>query len=212
MPGRALSPLAAPDRARRSTRGRRALGALALVALAGCVSATRPDGGEGLLSVGSALPDLEGLDQHGRTRRLAAERGKVLVVYFYPKDGTPGCTKEACAFRDAWESFRQRGVRVFGVSSDDARSHAEFAKEERLPEDLVLVADPAGVWARAFGVSTFLGMTERVSFLVDRRGRVAKVYPDIDPALHARQVLADASALGEEREKTRGAPPGLVSP
>jgi peroxiredoxin Q/BCP len=166
--------------------------ALTLAAL-GCGAAARPDGGSGLLAAGSAAPDLAAPDQTGKSRRIAEERGHALVVYFYPKDGTPGCTKEACAFRDAWERYQKAGVQIFGVSADDQKSHEAFAREEHLP--FPIVADPGHAWATAFGVSTRLGMDARVSFLIDPAGKVARVYPDVDPGLHADQVLKDAAAL-----------------
>jgi peroxiredoxin Q/BCP len=145
------------------------------------------------LPAGSQAPELSATDQHGKTHRLAEQRGHKTVVYFYPKDMTPGCTKQACAFRDAWDRFEAAGVKVFGVSSDDQQSHEEFAKEERLP--FPLLADPDHVWARAFGVPLRLGMTARVTFLLDAQGKVAKTYPDVDPALHASEVLRDAAEV-----------------
>ncbi|MCK6588584.1 MAG: peroxiredoxin [Polyangiaceae bacterium] len=159
----------------------------------GCGAVSRPDGGEGLLPVGSTVPDLAALDQDGKERRLTAERGRPMIVFFYPKDGTPGCTKEACAFRDAWDRYKQAGIAVFGVSTDDVASHAEFAKEHKIT--FPLLADPEGTWTKAFGVSTTLGMASRVSFLIDANGKVAKVYPDVDPGVHADEVLKDAAAL-----------------
>lgn len=162
-------------------------------ALFACGAVQRPDGGSGLLPEGAMAPAVSGVDQNGATRSLAAERGHPVVVYFYPKDGTPGCTTEACAFRDAWATYREAGVQVFGVSSDDRESHAEFAKEHGLP--FPLVADDSGAWATAFGVPSMLGLTKRVTFLVDARGRVAKVYPDVDPGVHAARVLEDAKKL-----------------
>src|SRR5688572_7714333 len=81
----------------------------------GCGATKRPDGGDGLLPIGSQAPDVAAVDQNGKTRRLSEERGHAVVVYFYPKDGTPGCTKEACAFRDTWDRFSKQGVQVFGV-------------------------------------------------------------------------------------------------
>jgi peroxiredoxin Q/BCP len=164
-----------------------------LTALMGCGAAARPDGGRGLLPVGAAAPDLTATDQHGVVRRLSAERGHPVIVYFYPKDGTPGCTRQACAFRDAWDKYQAAGITIFGVSSQDAASHAKFAKEEKLP--FSLLADPDHTWANAFGVGLTFGMTSRVSFLIDKRGKVAKTYPDVDPALHASAVLKDAAAL-----------------
>ena len=170
-----------------------AIGLATTLAAAGCGSAKRPDGGTGLLAVGSATPDLQGSDQHGAVQSLAAERGHAVVVYFYPKDATPGCTKEACAFRDAWDRYKAARVQVFGVSSDDVASLANFAKEQKLP--FPLVSDTSHTWATAFGVPTTLGMTKRVTFLLDKDGKVAKVYPDVDPGVHAADVLADATAL-----------------
>ncbi len=166
---------------------------LALALAGGCGGAARPDGSTGLLPAGSAAPDLSAPDQTGKVRRIAEERGHPLIVYFYPKDGTPGCTKEACAFRDAWDRYRKAGVQIFGVSADDAKSHEQFAKEQHLP--FPIVADPAHAWSAAFGVSTKLGMDSRVSFLIDPSGTVAHVYPKVDPALHADEVLKDAAAL-----------------
>ena len=165
-------------------------GALAL--LVACGASRRPDGGEGLLAVGAAAPDVSAPDQNGTVRRLTAERGHPVVVFFYPKDGTPGCTTEACAFRDAWDRYKEAGVQVFGVSADDVASKEKFAKEERLP--FPILADPQHLWSAAFGVGTKLGMMSRVSFLIGPDGKIAKVYPDVDPGVHATQVLADIAA------------------
>jgi len=166
---------------------------LTTTTLLGCGATSRPDGGEGPLPVGASPPALSALDQHGKNHALADDKGHATIVYFYPKDGTPGCTKEACAFRDTWDRFQKANVQVIGVSSDDQKSHEAFAKEEKLP--FPILADPDHVWAKAFGVSMHFGMTSRVSFLLDKEGKVSKVYPDVDPALHADQVLADASKL-----------------
>lgn len=163
------------------------------LALVACGGAQRADGGTGLLPVGSPAPDLAAPDQAGKIHTLAEERGHPVIVYFYPKDGTPGCTKEACAFRDTWKSYTDAGVQVFGVSADDEKSHQEFAKEQKLP--FPILADPGHKWITAFGVATRLGMASRVSFLLDKDGKVAKIYPDVDPAFHADQVLKDAAAL-----------------
>jgi peroxiredoxin Q/BCP len=149
-----------------------------------------------LLAVGSPAPDVSAPDQAGKAHRVADERGHALVVYFYPKDATPGCTKEACAFRDAWDRYQKAGVQIFGVSADDQKSHEAFAKEQKLP--FPILADPGHAWSSAFGVSTKLGMASRVSFLIDPAGKIAKVYPNVDPALHADEVLKDASALARK--------------
>jgi thioredoxin-dependent peroxiredoxin len=165
----------------------------AVTALLGCGATTRPDGGTGPLPVGSTPPDLSAVDQHGKTHRLSEERGHPTIVYFYPKDGTPGCTNEACAFRDAWEKYQKASIQVLGVSSDDQKSHEEFAKEEKLP--FPILADTELTWAKAFGVPIRLGMTSRVSFLLNKDGKIAKVYPDVDPGVHANEVLTDAGRL-----------------
>lgn len=165
-----------------------ALGLLALASTTGCSSGQ-------LLAVGARPPaDLSAVDQNGQVRSIGAQKGQPLVVYFYPKDGTPGCTEEACAFRDAWDRYAKAGVMVLGVSGDDQTSKAEFAKEEKLP--FPILADPEHRWAEAFGVGSTLGMMDRVTFLLDATGAVAVVYPDVDPGVHAVEVLEDAKALG----------------
>ncbi|HHH27856.1 MAG TPA: peroxiredoxin [Polyangiaceae bacterium] len=169
------------------------LAAGGIAAATACANVQRPDGGEGHLAVGTPAPDVEGVDQNGEPRSVADARGQFLIVYFYPKDGTPGCTAEACAFRDAWQRFEEAGVMIYGVSGDDQASHAEFAEEHDLP--FPLIADPSGTWSRHFGVGTFLGMTERVSFVIDPEGVVVARYPDVDPGVHANQVLADIDKL-----------------
>ena len=190
--------------------------AIAIAALAGaalvsstalfvaCGSAKRPDGGAGLLPVGASAPDVEGIDASGKTVRLSSLRGHAAVVFFYPKDGSPGCTKEACAFRDAFTRFESAGVTLFGVSRDSAESHTSFAAEHHLP--FPLVADESGDVERAYGVGSFLGMTKRVSFLVDAQGKVLRVWPDVDPAIHADEVLGAARAASSADGATTPAP------
>ena len=161
---------------------------------AGC-GGKRPDGGEGLLTVGAAAPELTGTDAQGKAVRLSDARGKVAIVYFYPKDETPGCTKEACAFRDAFNKFESAGVTIYGVSRDSEASHRAFREHHKLP--FPLVADEAGKVQDAYGVPNKMpGYAARVSFLIDRDGKVAHVWPDVDPALHADEVLAAAKSLG----------------
>jgi peroxiredoxin Q/BCP len=161
--------------------------------LAGCAATTRPDGGIGHLPVGSQAPSLTGVDQNGTEQRLPDGQSRPTVVYFYPMDGTPGCTTEACAFRDVWKRYEQAKVRLLGVSTDDRESHQKFALEHKLP--FPLIADGEHVWGTAFGVSRGLGMYERVSFLIGSDGKVAKIYPDVDPGLHATEVLDDVKKL-----------------
>jgi peroxiredoxin Q/BCP len=167
---------------------------LMLVSL-GCVAgpAKRPDGGVGLLPIGSRAPDLEGRDAGGHDVKLSDQRGKVAVVYFYPSDGSPGCTAEACAFRDAWKRYEEANVVIFGVSNDNAESHRKFEHDQQL--QFPLVPDPDGKAGAAYGVrKTMIGF-DRVSFLVDRDGRIARVWSEVDPGVHAKEVLAEAKRL-----------------
>jgi thioredoxin-dependent peroxiredoxin len=165
---------------------------IALSVSLGCSSTQRPDGGKGLLTTEATVPDLEAPDHRGT--EVALRDGRPSLVFFYPKNNTPGCTREACAFRDVWQKFEAAGVRVIGVSSDSAESHRNFAQKHGLP--FSLIADQERRWATNFGVGQIFGMSKRVSFLIGPNGRVRKVYPDIDPGLHANEVLSDARALG----------------
>jgi peroxiredoxin Q/BCP len=145
------------------------------------------------LSIGANAPDVVAFDRRGAEIRLSAQRGHPAVVYFYPKDGTPGCTAEACAFRDAWTRFVQANIVVIGISDDSPERHQAFLREHELP--FALASDPAGAVARAYGVGKRLWGFDRVTFLVDALGRVAHVWPDVDPAVHATEVLAAATQL-----------------
>ena len=115
------------------------------------------------------------------------------MLYFYPKDGTPGCTREACAFRDSWQRIQASGAVILGVSRDSSSSHRGFAVEHQLP--FALLSDENGVIANAYGVHSFLGMNSRVTCLIDRSGRVARVFADVDPAVHANEVLRAIAEL-----------------
>ena len=168
------------------------LAAAAFLALAACGSTTRPDGGKGLLAAGAVAPDFEARDPGGAAVRLSGSAGSARVVYFYPKDETPGCIKEACAFRDAFDKFRGRGVVIFGVSRDSADSHRRFQAHYTLP--FALAADESGAVQTAYGVPSRLGHAARVTFVVGRDGRVVRVFPDVDPAIHATEVLAAVPA------------------
>ncbi|HEY7371881.1 MAG TPA: peroxiredoxin [Polyangia bacterium] len=148
---------------------------------------------EPLLAVGAAAPEVVGADAKGTTFKLSAQKGKYAIVYFYPKDDTPGCTKEACAFRDAFDKFVAAGVTIFGVSRDAEPSHKAFMQKYTLP--FPLVADPSGVVAKAYHVPSTFGYDKRVSFLVAPDGKIVKVYPDVDPGVHAKELLDTISAL-----------------
>ncbi|PRP99008.1 putative peroxiredoxin bcp [Enhygromyxa salina] len=162
------------------------------VASGACGETQRPDGGTGLLEAGVQAPKLEAT-AHDGTELTLGSLAKPAVVYFYPADDTPGCTKEACAFRDIWSEYEAAGVMVIGVSTQDNESHREFAEKHEIP--FPLVADTDKRWATAFGVKLRGGYAARVSFLLDRDGKVVEVYPGVDPGVHAREVLDDAAKL-----------------
>ena len=188
---------ASAQRAVRPHRAAAAAFGLLAAALSGaCGPTQRPDGGEGLLAAGAQAPDFAARDASGATVRLSQARGKLAVVYFYPKDETPGCTKQACAFRDNFARFGESGVAVFGVSRDSQESHDAFREKHKLP--FALVADESGDIQRAYGVPSKLpGMSTRVTFLVDREGKIVRVWPEVDPVLNVEEVLKAAQALGQ---------------
>ena len=132
-------------------------------------------------------------DPKGHDVKLSDSKGHPAVVYFYPKDGTPGCTSEACAFRDAWAKYQTANVTIIGVSRDSEDSHRKFVAEHQLP--FPLAADEKGDIEKSYGVSSTLGMTSRVTFLIGPDGKIAHVWPDVDPGLHASEVLDAAGKL-----------------
>ena len=143
---------------------------------------------------GSVAPNFAAKDANGETVRLKDLRGQKVVLYFYPKDDTPGCTKEACSFRDAFADFKKRDIKVLGVSIDSEGSHKKFAAKYKLP--FTLLADPDHSIADAYGVygeKKFMGRTylgvKRVTFLIDEKGKVKKVFEKVKPEEHAREVL-----------------------
>ncbi|MFM2418915.1 MAG: hypothetical protein RL385_3638 [Pseudomonadota bacterium] len=144
------------------------------------------------LGVGSDAPALVRVDHRGEV--VALRNGAPTLIFFYPKDGTPGCTKEACAFRDAYARYSAENLRLIGVSSDDEAAHRKFAEEHSLP--FSLIADTEHVWSKAFGVGTFAGLDARTSFLIDAAGKLVRIYDDVDPGVHAEQVIRDAATLG----------------
>ncbi|MDO8425275.1 MAG: thioredoxin-dependent thiol peroxidase [bacterium] len=159
------------------------------------------------LRLGDAAPEFALPDQDGVVRRLTDVRGKWVLLYFYPKDMTPGCTTEACAIRDVWNDFAQQGVVVYGVSTDSVALHRKFVDTHALP--FTLLADTEKVVVREYGVwgmKKFMGReyegTKRVSFLIDPEGMIAKMYETVKPAGHAAEVLADVQELAARRENT----------
>ena len=148
-----------------------------------------------LLAVGAKAPDFTTIDQHGNKMSLSDLKGKKVILYFYPKDNTSGCTKEACAFRDHFAQFRALNVEILGVSIDDDKSHKAFAQKYGLP--FRLLADPHKRLVTAYGVwgeKTLYGKkymgTNRVTYVIDESGSIAAVFPKVKPATHAEDVLA----------------------
>ncbi len=143
---------------------------------------------------GSVAPDFSTTDAEGRNVSLKDFRGEKVVLYFYPKDDTPGCTKEACSFRDAFSEFNKRGIKILGVSPDKEASHKKFADKYKLP--FTLLADTDHSIANAYGTYSqkkFMGRTYmgiiRTTFLIDEQGKIKKVFEKVKPEEHARDVL-----------------------
>lgn len=150
--------------------------------------------------VGSDAPALTLPDQDGRARSLAEFRGQWVALYFYPKDDTPGCTREAMAFRDRWAELRKANIMVVGVSVDGVASHKAFATRLKLPYPLL--ADEQHALAKAMGVLRGFGpmsFASRETFLIDPDGTIVYHYPSVDTARHASQVLADVTRLAADK-------------
>ena len=147
-----------------------------------------------MIEEGKPAPDFELSSDSGETVKLSDFRGRPVVLYFYPKDDTPGCTMEACEFRDAYDVYRKRGAEVIGVSPDSVASHEKFKSKHQLP--FTLLADPGhevaekyGVWGeRKYAGKTYMGIN-RSTFVIDADGKVARAMLGIKPAGHAEDVL-----------------------
>jgi peroxiredoxin Q/BCP len=139
-------------------------------------------------------------DQEGKVHNLADYKGQWVLMYFYPKDDTPGCTKQACAIRDDFPAFKKLGLTVFGVSADSVKSHAKFVEKYELPFTLLAdedkkVVEQYGVWGKKkFMGREYMGIA-RTSFLINPEGVIAKVYENVKPDLHAEMVLSDLKEL-----------------
>ncbi|MCF8256736.1 MAG: peroxiredoxin [Flavobacteriales bacterium] len=143
------------------------------------------------INVGDMAPDFELKDKDGQKVKLSDYRGKQsVVVYFYPKDETPGCTAQACSFRDSYEDFKAAGAEVIGISSDTGRSHTDFAAHHRLP--FILLSDIIGKVRKAYGAYDLLGLIPgRVTFVIDRDGRVIHRFDSqLSPKKHIDEALA----------------------
>ena len=153
------------------------------------------------LQVGQLAPDFTLSDQSGTSHHLAAYRGQWVLVYFYPKDDTPGCTTEACGLRDRFAEFRKLKAVVLGISVDSVESHKKFADKFKLPFPLLAdtqkqVVQAYGVWGqRQFVGKTYMGIS-RTSFLIDPAGKIAKIYPKVKPEEHTDEILKDLAQFG----------------
>lgn len=148
----------------------------------------------GILEAGAKAPDFEAKDQNGKTVRLSTFHGKTVVLYFYPKDDTPGCTVEACNFRDNFSSFRQHGIEVIGVSVDSENSHRKFADKYNL--NFTLVSDGSKDIVEKYGVRGDSGSAKRVTYIIKPDGTIGYVYGKVAPKEHAVDVLNRIRELG----------------
>ncbi len=147
-----------------------------------------------MLKEGDKAPDFKARDAEGNQVKLSAFRGQKVVLYFYPKDDTPGCTREACSFRDSHSKLTRRGIKVLGVSLDSEASHKKFAAKYDLP--FTLLSDPERSVSEAYGTygeKKFMGRTymglHRMTFLIDEKGRIKKIFNKVKPEGHADEVL-----------------------
>ena len=147
-----------------------------------------------MLKEGSAAPAFTTTDTDGNTVKLKDLRGKNVVLYFYPKDDTPGCTKEACSFRDAFSDFKKKGITILGVSPDKQSAHQKFTEKYKLPFTLLSDTDHAIAEAyESWGEKKFMGRTYlgvlRNTFLIDEKGKIKKIFEKVKPEEHASEVL-----------------------
>lgn len=140
------------------------------------------------LPVGTTAPDFTAKDTNGNTVSLSDYAGKTVVLYFYPKDDTPGCTKEACSFRDSYADYQGKDIAVFGVSTDDESSHKQFTDKFGLP--FPLLADVGGTITKAYDVDGG-GYAKRVTYVIDGDRTIAKVYDRVNTDTHAKDILAE---------------------
>ena len=146
-----------------------------------------------MLTDGDRAPDFELSDHRGEPVRLSDYRGQRVVLYFYPKADTPGCTKEACSFRDAYDEFQAQGLTVLGVSTDSVDELAAFAETYDLP--FRLLADPDGAVAQAYdSLASGALVAQRNTFVIDAEGQIAAVYDGVSPEGHAEEILRDGAA------------------
>lgn len=156
-----------------------------------------------ILEVGTKAPAFTAVDQKGNKHKLTDYKGMWVLLYFYPKDNTPGCTKEACTIRDAWGDFKKKNAVVLGVSKDSQASHESFAEKYELnfpllvDEDLKIL-EKYGAWQMKVNFGKKYMGVKRMSYLIDPKGKIAKVYKSVKPAVHAAQVLKDLDKFQTE--------------
>ncbi|MEI6690792.1 MAG: thioredoxin-dependent thiol peroxidase [bacterium] len=152
-----------------------------------------------MLNIGIKAPDFSAKDQNGQLHTLADYADKYLLLYFYPRDNTPGCTAEACSFRDRYDVYHNQNIEIVGVSKDSSGSHGKFADRFSLP--FTLLSDPDKIIMMAYDTlsqknfmgKTYIG-TNRVSYLIDPKGMIVRVYEKVNPLTHAKDVLASSRA------------------
>lgn len=147
-----------------------------------------------MLEIGKKAPDFTLADQEGNKHKLSDYKGKPVVLYFYPKDDTPGCTKEACSFRDNFSTFKKKGIKVLGVSIDDQDSHTRFREKYDLPFDLLAdtekkVVEKYGVWVEKNMYGKKKWGTARKTFLIDEDGNLKHIFNKVNTEIHAEEVL-----------------------
>lgn len=159
-----------------------------------------------MLKLNQKAPVFTLLDQDKNQQSLKSHLGKWLLIYFYPKDDTPGCTKEACAIAEVYGDFKKLGVTVLGVSKDTPNSHKKFAEKYNLP--FTLLSDPTMEMMTKYGAfvqKTMYGKpvrgTKRISYLINTEGKIAKVYPEVDPATHALELIKDIKDYKKAEKK-----------
>ena len=152
-----------------------------------------------MVKEGNTAPDFTAKDQNGDKVKLSDLRGQKVVLYFYPKDDTPGCTKQACSLRDSYDVFTEKGIKVLGVSIDDEKSHQKFISKYSLPFDLIAdtdkkIVEKYGVWGEKSMYGKIYMGTLRKTFLIDEDGKIVKIFDKVKVSEHADEVL---KAFGE---------------
>lgn len=152
-----------------------------------------------MLTLNQAAPDFTLYDAHQGPHSLGDYKNQWLVLYFYPKDNTPGCTTEACSLRDDHEKFQQLNTKIIGISTDNSQSHLKFSEKQSL--SFTLLADIQGKVSEAYGALFKLGpikFSKRHSFIIDPEGNVAKIYRSVSPGIHSQELLQDLQQLQKE--------------